>query len=82
MRAIGQMERRASVNEVSGAKRDRLYCAKRLLQIFDEPRNSHLQRAWNAIDARLNVANHAVILGSGVHSRGVCPGIIECLTIR
>jgi Fic family protein len=37
MRAIGQLERRGIVKEVSGAKRDRVYCAKRLLQIFEEP---------------------------------------------
>jgi Fic family protein len=37
MRAIGQLEKRGIVKEVSGAKRDRVYCAKKLLQIFEEP---------------------------------------------
>jgi hypothetical protein len=37
MRAIGQLERRGIVKEVSSARRDRAYCAKRLLQIFEEP---------------------------------------------
>lgn len=43
MRAIEQLERRGIVKEVSGAKRDRVYCAKRLLQIFEAPHNSDLQ---------------------------------------
>jgi len=37
MRAIGQLEKQGIVKEVSGAKRDRVYCAKKLLQIFEEP---------------------------------------------
>lgn len=37
MRAIGQLERQGIVKEVSGAKRHRVYCAKKLLQIFEEP---------------------------------------------
>lgn len=37
MRAIGQLEKRGMVKEVSGGKRDRVYCAKKLLQIFEEP---------------------------------------------
>lgn len=37
MRAIGQLEKHGIVKEVSGAKRDRVYCAKKLLQIFEEP---------------------------------------------
>jgi hypothetical protein len=37
MRAIGQLEKQGIIKEVSGAKRDRVYCAKRLLQIFEEP---------------------------------------------
>ena len=37
MRAIGQLEKQGMVKEVSGAKRDRVYCAKKLLQIFEEP---------------------------------------------
>ena len=36
-RAIGQLEKQGIVKEVSGAKRDRVYCAKKLLQIFEEP---------------------------------------------
>ena len=36
MRAIGQLEKRGMVKEVSGGKRDRVYCAKKLLQIFEE----------------------------------------------
>jgi len=37
MRAIRQLEKLGIVEEVSGAKRDRVYCAKKLLQIFEEP---------------------------------------------
>lgn len=37
MRAIGQLEKHGIVKEVSGGKRGRVYCAKRLLQIFEEP---------------------------------------------
>jgi Fic family protein len=37
MRAIGQLEKQAIVEEVSGGKRDRVYCARKLLQIFEEP---------------------------------------------
>jgi len=37
MRAIEQLEKQGIINEVSGAKRDRVYCAKKLLQIFEEP---------------------------------------------
>jgi cell filamentation protein, protein adenylyltransferase len=37
MRAIGQLENQGIVKEVSGAKRDRVYCAKKLLQILEEP---------------------------------------------
>lgn len=37
MRAIRQLEERGIVKEVSGGKRDRVYCAKKLLQIFEEP---------------------------------------------
>ncbi len=37
VRAIGQLEKRGIVKEVSGGKRDRVYCAKKLLQIFEEP---------------------------------------------
>jgi len=37
MRAIGQLEKQGIVKEVSGAKRDRVYCAKKILQIFEEP---------------------------------------------
>jgi Fic family protein len=37
MRATGQLEKRGIVTEVSVAKRDRVYCAKKLLQIFEEP---------------------------------------------
>lgn len=37
MRAIGQLQKQGVIQEVSGAKRDRVYCAKKLLQIFEEP---------------------------------------------
>jgi len=37
MRAIRQLEKQGMVKEVSGGKRDRVYCAKKLLQIFEEP---------------------------------------------
>ena len=37
MRAIGQLEKQGIVKEVSGAKRDRVYCAKKLLAILEEP---------------------------------------------
>jgi len=37
MRAIGQLEKQRIISEVSGAKRDRVYCAKKLLQIFEDP---------------------------------------------
>ncbi len=37
MRAIGQLEKQGIVEEVSGGKRDRVYCARKLLQIFEEP---------------------------------------------
>jgi Fic family protein len=37
MRAIGQLEKQGILKEVSGGKRDRVYCAKKLLQIFEEP---------------------------------------------
>jgi DNA-binding transcriptional MocR family regulator len=37
MRAIGQLEKHGIVKEVSGAKRDRVYCARKLLQVFEEP---------------------------------------------
>jgi Fic family protein len=36
-RAIGQLEARGIVKEVSGAKRDRAYCAQALLDILEEP---------------------------------------------
>jgi Fic family protein len=37
MRAIGQLQEQGIIKEVSGARRDRVYCAKKLLQIFEEP---------------------------------------------
>ena len=37
VRAIGQLEKRRIVKEISGAKRDRVYCAKELLDILEEP---------------------------------------------
>jgi Fic family protein len=37
MRAIVQLEKQGIVEEVSGGKRDRVYCARKLLQIFEEP---------------------------------------------
>jgi len=37
MRAIGQLEKHGIIKEASGARRDRVYCAKRLLDIFEEP---------------------------------------------
>lgn len=37
MRAIGQLEKIGIVKEVSGAKRDRVYCANKLLKILEEP---------------------------------------------
>ena len=36
MRAIGQLEKQGIIKEVSGARRDRVYCARKLLQIFEE----------------------------------------------
>ena len=37
MRAIGQMEKLEVLKEVSEAKRDRVYCAKAILDILEEP---------------------------------------------
>lgn len=37
VRAIGQLEQRGIVKEVSGGKRDRVYCATALLEILEEP---------------------------------------------
>lgn len=37
MRAVGQLEKRGIVKEISGARRDRVYCAKALLDILEEP---------------------------------------------
>jgi Fic family protein len=37
MRAIGQLEKRGIVKEISGARRDRVYCAQALLDILEEP---------------------------------------------
>jgi len=37
MRAIGQLEKHGIVRKVSGAKRDRVFCAKKLLDIMEEP---------------------------------------------
>jgi Fic family protein len=37
MRAISQLQKQGVIKEVSGARRDRVYCAKKLLQIFEEP---------------------------------------------
>ena len=37
MRAISQLQKQDVIKEVSGARRDRVYCAKKLLQIFEEP---------------------------------------------
>jgi Fic family protein len=37
MRAIGQLENQGIVKEVSGAKRDRVFCAKKLLDILEAP---------------------------------------------
>lgn len=37
MRAIGQLEKRGILKEVSGAKRARVYCARTLLDILEEP---------------------------------------------
>jgi Fic family protein len=37
MRAIGQLEKYGIVKEVSGARRDRAYCAQKLLDILEEP---------------------------------------------
>jgi hypothetical protein len=31
------LERRGIIKEVSGARRDRVYCARKLLDIFEEP---------------------------------------------
>lgn len=36
-RAIGQLEKLGVLMEVSAAKRDRVYCAKALLDILEEP---------------------------------------------
>ena len=37
MRAIGQLEKRKVLKEVSEAKRERVYCAKAILDIPEEP---------------------------------------------
>jgi Fic family protein len=37
IRAIGQLEQQGIVKEISGAKRDRVFCAKKLLDILEEP---------------------------------------------
>ena len=37
MRAIRQLEKHGIIKEVSGAKRDRAYCARTLLDILEEP---------------------------------------------
>jgi Fic family protein len=37
MRAIGQLEQRGIVTEVSGGKRDRVYCATALITFLEEP---------------------------------------------
>jgi Fic family protein len=37
MRGIGQLQKQSIIKEVSGARRDRVYCARKLLQIFEEP---------------------------------------------
>jgi Fic family protein len=37
MRAISQLEKRGIVREITGAKRDRAYCAQKLLTILEEP---------------------------------------------
>lgn len=37
MRAIGQLEKLKVLKEVSEAKRDRVYCAKAILDILEEP---------------------------------------------
>lgn len=37
MRAIGQLEKRKVMKKVSEAKRDRVYCAKAILDILEEP---------------------------------------------
>jgi len=37
MRAISQLQKQGVIKEVSGARRDRVYCANKLLQIFEEP---------------------------------------------
>jgi Fic family protein len=37
MRAIAQLEKKGIVKEVSGAQRDRVFCAKQLLDILEEP---------------------------------------------
>ncbi len=37
MRALGQLEKRGIVKETSGGRRDRVYCAKALLDILEKP---------------------------------------------
>ena len=37
MRAIGQLEKMKVLREISEAKRDRVYCAKVILDILEEP---------------------------------------------
>jgi Fic family protein len=37
MRAIGQLEKQNMVKEISGSKRNRVFCAKKLLEILEEP---------------------------------------------
>jgi len=45
MRAIGQLQAQGIVTAATEAKRGRLFCAKALLNILEEPRSPHARRA-------------------------------------
>jgi len=40
-RAVDRLEKMSVLTQVSGAKRDRVYCARRIMDILDEP--AHLE---------------------------------------
>jgi len=46
MRAIGQLEKQGIVEEVSGGKRDRVYCARKLLRFSKSRPNSNQQQSF------------------------------------
>lgn len=43
MRVIGLLQKRGIVKEISGATRDRVYCATALLDILEEPAQLQLR---------------------------------------